>query len=226
MEKILLCQFRDSRIKHPSSTLTQNDYQIIECPAQVGFESQPDDIDLVLLDASGGGDVDDKCRESAIAYPDVPLVVLLDQDAPSSPQCKLATCNNILRFPFTMQELLTRIRLVLSCDRWPVLQVGELSLDVKTRCVHHGDVVHRLTPKQAKLLRVFMCYPERTLTRKFLMETIWDTDYMGDTRTLDVHVRWLRERIEKDPSVPQYLRTVRGVGYRFGIPPRDVSGQV
>ncbi|MBN1580207.1 MAG: response regulator transcription factor [Anaerolineae bacterium] len=181
-----------------------------------------DDIDLVLIDGSGGGDVNGKCRESAKAYPDIPLVALLAQDAPSSPQCRLETCNNVLRFPFAIPELVARIQLLIACDKWPALQVGELSLDIKARCVRRGESVSRLTPKQAKLLQVFMCYPERTLTRKFLMETIWDTDYMGDTRTLDVHVRWLRERIEKDPGAPQYLRTVRGVGYRFGIPPRPV----
>jgi DNA-binding response OmpR family regulator len=82
-------------------------------------------------------------------------------------------------------------------------------------------VIHRLTPKQAELLRVFMVHAGQTLTRKFLMATVWKTDYMGDTRTLDVHVRWLRERIEDDPSSPQYLRTVRGVGYRFGVPSEE-----
>ena len=79
----------------------------------------------------------------------------------------------------------------------------------------------RLTPRQAQLLEVFMRHPGQTLTREFLMRTVWNTNYMGDTRTLDVHVRWIRERIEKDPSSPRYLRTVRGVGYRFGVPDAD-----
>jgi DNA-binding response OmpR family regulator len=223
-DKILLCQFQGSQIAHLSSALAENNCQVIACSAQTKLEStRESDIALVMIDASGGGDVDGKCLESARIYPDVPLVVLLAQGAPSSPPCKLVTCNNVLRVPLKMQELVVRIRCLLSCDRWPMLQVGELSLDIKTRCVRRGESVHRLTPKQTKLLQVFMCYPERTLTRRFLMETIWDTEYMGDTRTLDVHVRWLRERIEKDPSMPQYLRTVRGVGYRFGVPPRDVS---
>ena len=60
--------------------------------------------------------------------------------------------------------------------------------------------------------------PGRVLSRKFLMKKIWKTDYMGDTRTLDVHIRWLREKIEENPSSPMYLRTVRRVGYRFDIP--------
>ena len=63
-----------------------------------------------------------------------------------------------------------------------------------------------------------MRHEGKTLTRQFLMETVWETNYMGDTRTLDVHVRWIRERIEVEPGSPRYLRTVRGIGYRFGVP--------
>lgn len=224
MDKILLCQFHDSQIAHLSSTLAENGCQVIECPAQARLDRvEAGDINLILIDASGGGDVDAKCSESAKAYPSIPLVVLLAQDALSSLDCRLETCNNVLHVPFLMPELLSRIRLLISAGEWPLLRVGELSLDVKTHSVRRGELTCRLTPKQARLLQVFMCYPERTLTRKFLMETIWDTDYMGDTRTLDVHVRWLRECIERDPGAPQYLRTVRGVGYRFGVPPQAGS---
>jgi DNA-binding response OmpR family regulator len=60
--------------------------------------------------------------------------------------------------------------------------------------------------------------PGKVLSRKFLMKNVWDTDFLGDTRTLDVHVRWIREKIEENPSSPVYLRTVRGVGYRFEVP--------
>jgi len=89
------------------------------------------------------------------------------------------------------------------------------------RCVSRGNSVRHLTPRQAQLLDVFMRNAGHTLTRKYLMETVWETDYMGDTRTLDVHVRWIRERIEEKPSSPRYLRTVRGVGYHFDIPAED-----
>ena len=89
------------------------------------------------------------------------------------------------------------------------------------RGLHAGEQVARLTPKQAMLLQVFMEHAGQTMTRKDLMATVWNTDYMGDTRTLDVHVRWLREKIEDEPSHPRYLRTVRGIGYRLGAPPAE-----
>lgn len=98
------------------------------------------------------------------------------------------------------------------------LQAGGISLDLENRCVTKGKVTVRLTPKECALLRTFMNNGGTVLTRKFLMKEVWDTDWTEDTRTLDVHVRWLRERIEDNPSKPIYLRTVRGVGYRFEVP--------
>ena len=95
------------------------------------------------------------------------------------------------------------------------LSVGGLTLNVETRQVADGRNAHRLTPKQCRLLATFMQNPNRTLTRAELMRQVWDTDFTGDTRTLDVHVCWLRRKIEDEPHHPTRLRTVRGVGYRF-----------
>ena len=76
-----------------------------------------------------------------------------------------------------------------------------------------------LTPKESKLLFAFMTHPGLVLTRGWLMREIWETEYTGDTRTLYVHVRWLREKIEEDPGTPRLLKTVRGVGYLFASLP-------
>jgi DNA-binding response OmpR family regulator len=75
-----------------------------------------------------------------------------------------------------------------------------------------------LTPKQAHLLELFMRHPGEVLTREFLMKQVWDTDFTEDTRTLDVHIHWVREAIEEDSGSPKYLHTIRGVGYRFTLP--------
>ena len=84
-----------------------------------------------------------------------------------------------------------------------------------------GQQQHRLTPRQTALLAVFMRNPGRVLTRARLMREVWDTDFVDDTRTLEVHVHWLRKAIEKDPSHPVYLVTVRRLGYRFDVPPAE-----
>lgn len=102
------------------------------------------------------------------------------------------------------------------------LKVGDLALNPEERVLHKGSRRERLTPKETRLLEAFMSNylsnGGRVLTRKYLMKEVWDTDYLGDTRTLDVHIRWLRQKIEDDPSRPRYLRTVRGVGYQFSAP--------
>jgi len=102
-----------------------------------------------------------------------------------------------------------------------LLRAGDLTLNVESRHLTKGELIYRLTPKEFELLRVFMRGPGRVLSRRFLMKKVWETDYVGDTRTLDVHIRRLREKIEDDPSSPLCLRTVRGVGYRFDLPKED-----
>jgi two-component system response regulator RegX3 len=95
------------------------------------------------------------------------------------------------------------------------LRAGDLTLDLDERCViKDGTPVH-LTYKECALLEILMRNGGEVLTRKQLMKEVWETDYLGDTRTLDVHVCMLRGKIEDRPSKPVFIRTVRGVGYRF-----------
>ena len=129
----------------------------------------------------------------------------------------------ILTPPFTSRKLFNRIRRILKSDEGKILQVGGLTLSLGTRHVNNGTKERRLNPKEFELLKVFLRSPGRVLSRKFLMKKIWKTDYTGDTRTLDVHIHWLRNKIEKDPRYPVYLRTVRGVGYRFDITPEETN---
>ena len=84
--------------------------------------------------------------------------------------------------------------------------------------VRKRSAEHQLNPKLSRLLLTFMQRQGEVIPRKFLMQHIWETTYMGDTRTLDVHIRWLRKVIEDDPSAPNYLKTIRGQGYRFDNP--------
>jgi DNA-binding response OmpR family regulator len=181
----------------------------------------PSAIDLAILDLSAGhgAEVVEQAFQPHCEY--LPIILLISEDMDPDPAFERLTCGNVLRMPFTARKVTNRVRKLLDSRHGDMLQRGDLSLNLGTRCVYKGRIFHRLTPRQSKLLEVFMRHPNQTLTRRFLMENVWDTDYMGDTRTLDVHVRWIRERIEDDPSEPKYLRTVRGIGYRFGIPDSD-----
>ncbi len=96
-----------------------------------------------------------------------------------------------------------------------VIKFGGLVLD-QARCevTVHGEA-HHLTPVECRLLATFMRHAGQVLTREFLMQEVWETEFSDDTRTLEVHVSWLRRKIEEDPANPQLIQTVRGVGYMF-----------
>ncbi|MBM4464754.1 MAG: winged helix-turn-helix transcriptional regulator [Chloroflexi bacterium] len=98
-----------------------------------------------------------------------------------------------------------------------LLGIKNWTLDLDSRQIVTSNGAQKLSPTLCRLLEVFMRNPEKVLDRGFLMKEVWETDYLGDTRTLEVHVCWLRKKIEEDPHRPRYLRTVRGVGYRFGL---------
>ena len=97
-----------------------------------------------------------------------------------------------------------------------LIKCADLVLDLAERHVTKGNgEPQSLTPKECKLLATFMRNRGEVLSRKFLMQEVWETDYTEDTRTLEVHVSWLRKKIEEDSANPRYLHTVRGVGYWF-----------
>jgi DNA-binding response OmpR family regulator len=123
-----------------------------------------------------------------------------------------------------MRELLARVRAALRrsteyAEPTPqVVAIGDVELDPGShRVTCHGQVLE-LTRKEYDLLEALMTQAGHVIKRNDLIDKVWETDWVGDTRTLDVHIRWLREKIEKDPSKPRYIQTVRGVGYRFASP--------
>ena len=126
--------------------------------------------------------------------------------------------------PFTPRKLLNRIRALLPADdlKEEVVRAGPLTFFLSKRSVEmRGRGERRLTPKLASLLEEFLRHPNEVLGRDQLMRSVWNTNYLGDTRTLDVHIRWMREIIEENPARPRILRTVRSMGYIFSIPPND-----
>jgi DNA-binding response OmpR family regulator len=92
---------------------------------------------------------------------------------------------------------------------------GPIALDPDDRTLYRGEARYTLTPKECRLLLTFLQHKGQVLTRQFLMKEVWETDFIADTRTLEVHVHWLRNKIETDGRNPDYLHTVRGVGYVF-----------
>ncbi len=220
VNSILICQFANSHLPNLESALHAEGYRVfVVCAPEIaGNPSPTETVDLVIVDASASGGGEEVCLECRRRWPYAPLVLLTERSVPVDERCLKLSCGNVLYPPFTLRKVLNKVKKLLDDRSGKIIRAGRLVLDLRTRCVYRDGLVRRLTPKQAHLLRVFMEHPGQTLTRKFLMETVWNTSYMGDTRTLDVHVRWIRERIEEDPSSPRYLRTVRGVGYHFSVP--------
>src|SRR5205085_608434 len=97
----------------------------------------------------------------------------------------------------------------------PALSSGDLLLDPGTYTARRGDHVLTLKPRAFALLHFFMQHPGQVFRREQLLAQLWDDPFIGDVRTVDVHVRWIREQIEDDPSQPRRLRTIRNVGYQF-----------
>ena len=98
------------------------------------------------------------------------------------------------------------------------LQAGSLTLNQQYLYFRDGRPPIKFTPKEAHLLAVLMQSPGQVVSRAKIMKEVWQTDYLGDTRTLDVHVCWLRQKLEDDPTNPQLLLTERGVGYQLNVP--------
>mgnify|MGYP001182209549 CR=1 FL=1 len=165
--------------------------------------------DLIVLDDSGGGLRAETLSHVLLRLVDAPLLLLVRE---AHPLDRLAY-THLLERPFSVQQLRASVREALDYPR--LLRAGPLTLDLRRRLVHSPNCAEpqHLTPKLFALLRLLMKRYGSAVTRRELMQEVWHTDFMEDTRTLDVHIRWLRERIEQRPSQPQLLHTVRGVGY-------------
>lgn len=129
--------------------------------------------------------------------------------------------------PFSLGELLARVRAIMrrtdrrSSSNREVLEAGMLRIDTGSRRAWRDDLELNLSHKEFDLLTCLVRNRGMALSRDVLLERVWGYDFLGDSRTVDVHIRWLREKVEPEPSRPVYIQTVRGVGYRFEIPSAD-----
>jgi len=131
--------------------------------------------------------------------------------------------DDYLTKPFSTRELIARLRALLrriELDRSQkladdALVVGNLRVELNTYRAFNDGQELSLRQKEFDILALLLSRPGEVITRAEFFDRVWGTDWLGDTRTLDVHIRWLREKIEVDPGQPRHIQTVRGVGYRF-----------
>lgn len=174
--------------------------------------------DLIIVNAasmrSSGRRI---CQSIRSRVHDVHIVLIMDGQNSQSDEKTDSSADVVLTLPFTLQKLMNRIRPLLPAEQKDLLEAGPLQLDLIQRWVRVGSRQSSLTPRLVHLLRILMEHPGTVIEREYLFRTVWDTAYTEDTRTLDVHVSWLRRAIEEDPRSPVYIKTVRGVGYRLDI---------
>ncbi|GAB3652229.1 response regulator transcription factor [Actinocorallia lasiicapitis] len=178
--------------------------------------------DLVLLDLMLPGlPGTEVCRELR-SRSNVPVIMLTAKDSEVDKVVGLELgADDYVTKPFSSRELVARIRAVLRRQgdleeiAPPTLEAGPVRMDVERHIVSvAGDTV-QLPLKEFELLEVLLRNAGRVLTRMQLIDRVWGADYVGDTKTLDVHVKRLRAKIEPTPSTPRYIVTVRGLGYKF-----------
>jgi two-component system response regulator RegX3 len=175
-------------------------------------------LDLMLPEMSGL----DVCRVIR-AESDVPIIVVTAKDSEADKVTGLELgADDYVTKPFSVRELVSRVRAHLrranmGADRTPdePLRGGPVEMDVGRHEVAVGGQSVPLPPKEFELLEVLLRRKGRLLTRLYLIEEVWGADYVGDTKTLDVHVKRIRQKIENDPHEPAHLVTVRGLGYKF-----------
>jgi two-component system response regulator RegX3 len=178
--------------------------------------------DLVLLDMMlpglSGTDVCKALRQDS----NVPIIMLTARDSEVDKVVGLELgADDYVTKPFSHRELLARIRAVLRRRAEPeeapstALEVGPVRMDVDRHRVTVSGAPVQLPLKEFELLEILLRNAGRVLTRQQLIDRVWGADYVGDTKTLDVHVKRLRAKVEPEPKTPKHLVTVRGLGYKF-----------
>jgi DNA-binding response OmpR family regulator len=183
------------------------------------------DPDLIMLDlALPDGDGRDVCRELR-RRSDVPIVMLTARgtELDKIVGLELGADDYVVK-PFSAAEVISRIRAVLRRSggrdgaRQEPIRIGELELDPAARIARLGGEELDLSRKEFDLLAELMRHAGQVVSREDLMARVWDVNWFGSTKTLDVHVGWLRRKLGDDPNRPTYIETVRGVGFRFAAP--------
>ncbi|MFN2159017.1 MAG: response regulator transcription factor [Anaerolineales bacterium] len=154
------------------------------------------------------------CQSIHNVAPKFPILLITDREPV---EVKASGADVILRLPFTTRKLVNRIKPYMPGDDKNCLKAGPIRLDTEKKRVYCESREANLTPRMVHILRTLMENPNQLIEREELFSQIWETQYTEDTRTLDVHISWLRKAIEDNPRDPKYLITVRSKGYLLDV---------
>ncbi len=226
-KQILIIDDEQMIVESVSYNLKQEGYEVLTATdGETGLElAQTKEVDLILLDlmlpGMNGMEICKIIRQQS----SVPIIMLTAKEGEIDRVLGLELgADDYVTKPFSMRELLARIKTVLKrtvasgagmLDTPKVIRIGELQIDLLGHDVTVKGQSVNLSSKEYELLRILASHPGQVLSREQLLNLVWGNDFYGDSRTVDVHIRWLREKIEVDPGDPEYILTVRGVGYKF-----------
>jgi DNA-binding response OmpR family regulator len=216
----------EAAISEPlSESLDREGFEVDVAPsvesAREAHARRPPDLILldVMLPDGDGRDLAREIRQNS----DVPIIMLTarGEEIDRVLGLELGADDYVVK-PFSARELTARIRAILRRgrerrQRRPI-QIGGLKLDPSARTLTRADEPIELSAKEFDLLHTLMSNAGTVLKREEIMDEVWDPHWFGPTKTLDVHISWLRKKIEDDPSDPHFITTIRGVGFRFLAP--------
>jgi DNA-binding response OmpR family regulator len=221
MTKLLLVEDDQTLCETLAYNLTREGYQVIQTgdgvtALNLAREQQPDLVVLdIMLPGIDGLTVCRTLRHES----DVPILLLTARTGEVDRIVGLDSgADDYIVKPFSLGELLARLRAVMRRGHRQAetkIQSRDLTLDLVGHRATRGGQSLDLTPKEFDLLAELIRHKGAVLTRDLLLQRVWGFDFAGDSRTVDVHIRWLREKIEADPARPERIETVRGIGYRF-----------
>lgn len=200
-----------------SDELQQKGYVVTTAPSGSAGLAFMDSLepDVVIIDAASlrtsGLRI---CQSYRKADNDIPIVLIVNQK-PSQP--KDVDANLVLKLPFTVQKLINRIKVYQKTDDKFIRKMGPIILNTRTQLVSSYGQQTKLTPRLVRILELLIKHHGKVVERDWLFKKVWETEYTGDTRTLDVHISWLRQAIEEDHHNPKLIKTERGVGYQLDL---------
>lgn len=172
--------------------------------------------DIVVVDAASMRTSGKRiCRSLRDRVNGMPIMLISDPKRAIEKDFDCADA--ILTLPFTQRKLINRLGPLLPSDEKGLIKAGPIQLDTEDKYVRAHGKKTALTPRLVLLLKMLIDHKGEVVERNKLFKKVWRTDYTGDTRTLDVHISWLRQAIEKNPKRPKLLKTMRGVGYRLDV---------
>ena len=184
-------------------------------------------FDLILLDLMlpklSGMDFLRIIREKSL----IPILIVSAKDGEVDKALGLGFgADDYIAKPFSMIELSARVKAALrrasyhvntqADDRTNIVEIHELTMDIDNLTISKNGQEVKLTSKELQILKLFMTHPKKVFTKEHIYQSVWDEPYYGDENIINVHMRRLREKIEDNPSEPQYIKTLWGIGYRLG----------